>query len=165
MALVWISKSLIDEMESEARRWAPLETGGVLLGFWSTDEPTAEITAVTGPGPNAVHRRSSFIPDYDYQDREITVAYRRSGRIHSYLGDWHSHPFGSGMLSLSDRRTLQRIATDVGARAPQALMAVLSHKKAWTPHIWMYKPPGSIREKLLMKCDESCALRLIGKSG
>lgn len=92
-------------------------------------EPASARTVVcesVGPGPRAVHRRTRFLPDHQYHEQEAARIYLASGRIVSYLGDWHSHPRGSLALSVTDRRTLGRIARAPAARAPQPIMIVLA---------------------------------------
>src|SRR5688500_572542 len=100
---VWVPRSILDSMTEEANRWLPLETGGMLLGYWSDDRSEAVITEVTGPGPKGAHSKTEFIPDDQYQDRMIDEIYARSGRRYRYLGDWHTHPLGEESLSYKDR--------------------------------------------------------------
>ena len=132
----WISKASLDEMIAEAERVFPNETGGVLLGYWVHPLEEVVITAVVGPGPNAVHQGDRFVPDVRYQDEEIARHYSESGRLHTYLGDWHTHPRSEPWLSRQDRRTLWEIATHAEARAPVPLMAVLACGSPWTLEVW-----------------------------
>jgi integrative and conjugative element protein (TIGR02256 family) len=69
------------------------------MGYWV--EPCIElrITKMIGPGLNAFHGATSFYPDYDWQEEQIAEIYRTTGRVETYLGDWHFHPFGSDRLS------------------------------------------------------------------
>ncbi len=119
---------------------APKETGGTLLGYWTTAGDDVVVTNITGPGPGAIHENHRFVPDYDYQDREIVAIYAASGRHHAYLGDWHTHPNGGTGLSRQDRCTLRRIAAHAPARAPCPLMAVLGERSEWNLKIWAYLP-------------------------
>src|SRR5690606_33938556 len=84
------------------------------------------VRASVGPGPRAVHRRRGFVPDHVYHELETARIYADSGRVWSYLGDWHSHPSGTLVLSRTDRRTLARIARAPDARVPKPLMIVLA---------------------------------------
>lgn len=122
-------------MTLEAKRTDPLETGGVLLGYWA-DTGEVVVASVVGPGPAAVHRRDRFLPDHAYQEREVALAYRESGRRITYLGDWHSHPSGLGTLSRRDRVTLRRIGNNPGARAPRPLMAIVTSRVKWDLSVW-----------------------------
>lgn len=126
MATIWIAASLLNALMQEAVSGLPNETGGVLLGYWDQDAPnTGLITDITGPGPEAIHKRTSFIPDYRFQEEQIRMIYEKSGRVSTYLGDWHTHPGGSAKLSLIDRVTLHRIANFGPARARTPLMSIV----------------------------------------
>jgi integrative and conjugative element protein (TIGR02256 family) len=113
-------------MAAEAQRMAPLESGGVLLGWHGSDGLEVIVVDVLGPGPGATHMRTMFEPDADWQCAGIARAYEKSGRVLSYLGDWHSHPGGSERPSRRDERTARRIARSRHARAQRPLMLIMS---------------------------------------
>ena len=129
----------------EALRAVPNETGGVLMGYWAAPYTEVVITDAIGPGRNAVHYEKSFIPDSEYQESEIARVYRESDRVSTYLGDWHTHPFGSSYLSYRDKRTLRRIAKHQDARCPIPVMAIASgHDDDWLLRIWRYEEPAGL---------------------
>jgi integrative and conjugative element protein (TIGR02256 family) len=123
---VWIAFQVWDAIVAESNRAFPLETGGLLMGYSEPASARTVIRESVGPGPRAVHRRTRFLPDHRYHEREVARIYADSGRIISYLGDWHSHPRGTLALSVTDRRTLGRIARTPTARAPRPIMMVLA---------------------------------------
>lgn len=121
---LWVSGSLLREIEAECTRVFPNETGGILLGYRGGADEFV-VTAVIGPGPSAHHSRYAFSPNHEFQEREVARIYRESGRNWNYLGDWHSHPGGGPHLSGTDRGTIARIASSEEARAPEPLMLVV----------------------------------------
>lgn len=123
---VWFTRDVIAELNAEADRCLPRETGGVLLGY--ADELTGDImvASAVGPGALARHGRRTFVPDHRFHEREVARLYDESGRIWTYLGDWHSHPSGRLGLSIADRRTLGRIARSKQARIPRPIMTVIA---------------------------------------
>jgi integrative and conjugative element protein (TIGR02256 family) len=126
-------------MVVEAARAAPLESGGVLLGWQDPEGLELVIARVVGPGPQATHRRTRFSPDDDWQRERIADAYAASGRTVSYLGDWHSHPGGGDMPSRRDERTARRIARSRSARARRPVMLILSGKAdMWRPSAYRF---------------------------
>ena len=137
----WIATSVLDALSSEATVAAPLETGGVLLGYWSESPVAPVITHRIGPGPSAVHETHRFVPDHRFQELEVARLYRESSGQLQYLGDWHTHPNNAGYLSRKDRRTLRRIARSPEARATRPLMLILAYGPEWHPVVW------SIRER------------------
>lgn len=131
-------------MTLESARRFPEETGGVLLGY--SDESGFEIVIehAIGPGPEASHARTYFLPDQNFHEQEIARIYSTSGRMSTYLGDWHSHPAGGAYLSKTDRKTLERISRAETARFPRPLMALLAGPE-WEITIWR----GSLQPTLL----------------
>jgi integrative and conjugative element protein (TIGR02256 family) len=132
----WIPKLLYDEMVAEAAKWAPLETGGVLLGYFS-DSNEVVVTALVHAGPKAKRTRWSFRPDPQFQNDAIAGKYEASGRQDRYLGDWHTHPGGSRNMSWRDRRTLQSIAECDDARIANPVMVIL-HDDDWKLAPWQF---------------------------
>jgi integrative and conjugative element protein (TIGR02256 family) len=131
MPRVWLTLSAREKLLQEADRTKPKETGGVLIGYRG-EQDTIVIADIVGPGPRATHMRYSFAPDHEYQEQEIARIYEASGRVRTYLGDWHSHPRGSATMSTTDRRTLRRIARTRSARQPEPLMLIISGGTRWS---------------------------------
>lgn len=125
----WVDKKNLELAISESERWCPKETGGVLMGYWSDNDVV--ITNLIGPGPKAVHKRRSFTPDDQWQANEIAKIYNESKRVITYLGDWHSHPYGAPELSIKDLVTLFRVARHKPARAPKPVMGILHNNPLW----------------------------------
>jgi integrative and conjugative element protein (TIGR02256 family) len=153
---VELAHPVLQEMEAEARRRFPEESGGVLLGYRypSRREPTRVVRQI-GPGPKAVHRRHRFEPDGKWQDEEIGRAYEASGRILTYLGDWHSHPGGGGRPSGLDRSTAGAIAEFEEARASQPLFLILhGGRTEWSLAPYRYRRRRLRRARLCVLDDE-----------
>lgn len=132
---VWLASAALDDMLDEAAEHAPLETGGVLLGYVSPrgdpgDPEQVMVEAALGPGPAARHSKSRFDPDSGWQERELARRYQESGRITTYLGDWHTHPNGVPVPSRRDEKTAQAISRDKNARLPRPLMLILASQSA-----------------------------------
>jgi integrative and conjugative element protein (TIGR02256 family) len=133
----WLAQSAFDSMLAEADRCAPYETGGVLMGYRSSDPEALVIVEIVGPGPDAKHGLTSFAPDHAFQQVEIDRIYIRSDRRITYLGDWHTHPKGVAELSLTDRLTQVRIGRHREARASRAVMAILAGEGlSWSLALW-----------------------------
>lgn len=128
----------LDRIEREADRTYPLETGGVLMGYWA-HEALLYVTAVIGPGPTAKHRRWNFTADYHWQLERIAEQYESSGRRETYLGDWHTHPGARhGDLSAIDMCALRKVVLSPHARAPRAISAILfGDSRGWKLNLWL----------------------------
>ena len=149
--IAWIAQSVVTAMTGEASARFPEETGGVLLGYWSQTEDDVVIHHAVGPGPNATHKRLRFHPDSQFHEAEIARIYEMSGRRHTYLGDWHTHPRGGLRLSVRDLRTLSRIARTREARVSVPIMIILAgDEKEWKIAVWRFQGPHGL----------ACILRL-----
>ncbi|WP_221175684.1 Mov34/MPN/PAD-1 family protein [Rufibacter immobilis] len=135
MQTVWLKESAYNAILIETIKKMPLETGGILMGYWGNNNE-AVVTAVIGPGSKAIHLKRSFIPDNEYHLEEISSHYADSGQTETYLGDWHTHPKANAYLSGRDEETLIAIANHKEARLPNPLMMILGTKpfglKVWT---------------------------------
>lgn len=124
---LWLARNASARMLEEAARRHPHETGGVLLGY-GVGGGEVVVTAVVGPGPNALHERHRFVPDHAYHESEVARLYKESGRRWTYVGDWHSHPDAEAYLSATDTETLERIAEAKAARVAQPVMVILGQR-------------------------------------
>lgn len=146
--LVWLTHSASVSIVAEVVRAGALETGGLLVGYWS-GEADVVVTDATRPGPLAAHAEDTYVPDADHDELAMARLYAASGRRHAYLGDWHSHPRGGVGLSERDRRTLLTIATSAQARAPVPLMGiVVPSPSALTIAFWRLCPQTTRRVEL-----------------
>lgn len=120
---VWLSRTVLESLAAEADRGYPLETGGVLAGYFA-DSGEAVVEHAIGPGPGAVHKRYRFLPDSEWQCERLNELYERSNGVHVYIGDWHTHPDGTGRMSLLDHWTLRAIAKHPAACLANPLMLI-----------------------------------------
>lgn len=144
--VVWIDERLLESMEAEAALHGPDETGGMLIGYWS-DSGDAVITDTIEGGPGAVRRPSRFLPDGQWQQERLDEIYIRSGRVHTFLGDWHSHPLGGLRPSLRDRDTAKKVAKSKEARASQPLTLICAKREGhWRWAVFGYRRRRGFRE-------------------
>lgn len=152
---VWVNRSAMAGMTDEAERAHSGETGGMLLGWVNSSRSEVVVATIVGPGPDAEHHPTRFVPDADWQQTHLGAAYRRTGGKLTYLGDWHVHPQGGYGMSRRDCRAMARIASTPEARCAHPLMALLARNCAdgayqfgvwsWYPS-WMPFHPGHTTE-------------------
>ena len=127
---------VLESLSIEAKAKYPLETGGVLMGYFGEPGNVSVIMYASGPGPNAIHLRNYYRPDQKFDESQIATIYRESGRQITYLGDWHTHPAPIDKLSYKDRKTLKKIAMYKNAHVNTPLMLILSYHCQWKALIW-----------------------------
>lgn len=138
---VWMTTPVMHRLMELGSAYAPLETGGVLLGWRDGDNRI--VVDLIGAGPRALHGQHTFLPDHPWQMSQIREAFERSGGDLDYLGDWHTHPGGVAEMSAPDRSTLRRI----GRRVPCAIMVIAAggQNSGWDLRCWMHQRAGWLK--------------------
>lgn len=108
MSNIIFKKSQLDVIEKEISKFGTVETGGVLMGYVTTEGIIVE--AISGPGPKAIHEDVYFRADPSYIDMFIDMTYANSNGQWEYLGEWHTHPQIVPEPSVKDLISLEEIA-------------------------------------------------------
>lgn len=154
-SFIWFKQSAFQSLVKEAKKKYPLETGGVLIGYFVSKNKIV-ITEVLGPGKLAEHEKDRFEPDQNFHEIELEKHFFNTNHKEVYLGDWHTHPNFKPYLSKIDLKTLRRIAKYKPSQLSHPLMAVLGTSnmdfKIWqyvssTSFFWNYKV--NVRECLV----------------
>lgn len=125
---LWLTHELLARLVALGEQFAPLETGGILLGWRNGCDHIA--TGMIGPGPCAMHGRYAFVPDHAWQMAALRRIFSASKGDLDYLGDWHTHPTGPAKMSDEDRSTLRRICRKVAT----PVMVIVDPSTA-VPHV------------------------------
>jgi integrative and conjugative element protein (TIGR02256 family) len=111
-----------------ARSHLPNEFGGIFVGikynnFW-------HITDFEIP-TKYTHSKTGFTRNADNLNSYLKDIYQKSNGKIEYLGEWHSHPFGSTMYSTNDFNSMSEIAKEENTKNRTPILAILSisHKK------------------------------------
>lgn len=142
---LWLHRIGLDRMVAEASSKVPLETGGILIGYFSVPDGVPVVFLTTGPGPAALHSRFGYAPDNAHDAQKIAEAYEASGGLLTYLGDWHTHPLPRSGLSRKDKRVMRRIARSKTARLPSPNMLILYFDGQWEIAAWQGRLGSSWR--------------------
>lgn len=134
--LIWFPDAVRRACAADANQHFPNESGGAFMGYES--DGAVVITAMIPGGANARRTPTSYEPDVRWQNCQIGLHYEESGRLDTYLGDWHSHPNTKrAYLSWDDRAVLKKIILDPAARAPRPVMMILAGSRGgWHEHAW-----------------------------
>ena len=108
---VEIAGQALESVFEECDRYDHVETGGRVIGHFTTDGDSLVIQArgVIEPGPNARRSRTSFFQDGDHQTEVFRRIEAEDPSI-EHLGNWHTHHVnGYPTLSGGDRATYRRV--------------------------------------------------------
>ena len=128
-----IGNRRLSVMRAECSESHPLETGGVLIGYYNARHDTAIVTGAGGPPPDSERGSARFYRGTQGLDRLLANLWRK--REH-YLGEWHCHPGGSARPSAADIRQMQEIANDYDAHCPEPVLLVMGANNAVTAHVF-----------------------------
>ena len=121
-----LDHALVDYVSSLRRKRLPLETGGVLIGHF--DGPRRRVYIVDAlRAPNDSHEKGdAFVRGFaDLRDAIRDIEARTGSQV-SYIGEWHSHPDGTGVgRSDDDSELLRQIAGEMCADGWPGVMMIV----------------------------------------
>lgn len=103
-----IHQNVIEQIETESTQYSPLETGGALIGHISDVNQCITICDLIPPPEDSIRSKTQFdLGIQGLREKVIDIIKKTNGLL-TYVGTWHSHPFG-GRASNLDKRTKERI--------------------------------------------------------
>lgn len=115
------------------------EVGGILIGSYRG--PHMEVIRWTEPGPTDVSSFTSFTKHDRHHQAAASAAWRKSSGTETYIGEWHTHPFGDVIPSRLDHQTWKKITRQNG----MCCSFVLVSPAGWG----VFLVPSSVRSELL----------------
>lgn len=117
-----IHNSLIKGIQNEMRRVGAFETGGLIIGEYSTDNSTAIVEKIIYPPENHFYEPCNFELDPKYSNKIIDEEWKQGRR---WLGNWHSHPNNSANPSRIDDNVMFDYANSEKANLPEAISLII----------------------------------------
>jgi integrative and conjugative element protein (TIGR02256 family) len=130
-----VTKHLYAKLLSERVSNLPKETGGYLIG--RRRGPHIEITNLTIQGPNDMATVRSFDRSDPGHALRAIEAWNSDSKQSGIVGDWHSHPIGTGIPSTQDERSWLILAKSEKAKVvgiivyPESISVYLTKTKAF----------------------------------
>jgi integrative and conjugative element protein (TIGR02256 family) len=126
---VRLAASAVAEMRAEARRGArvrapQVETGGSLLGGFDAAASVVWVDEATGPPSDSLLSEVHF--QHGTMGVEERIAARRTAtaRVTTFVGMWHTHPYGLAAPSPTDEEGMQELVLPVAKAPPRALLLI-----------------------------------------
>ena len=107
-----------------AAEFAPLETGGLVLGRYTAGRTVLTVTALLPPPPDSLHGRTDFVRGVVGLREAIGAARAEDPEVY-VAGEWHTHPGEAPTPSGSDHRHMRGFTWRglFGCRSPVLLVA------------------------------------------
>lgn len=97
LRVVW-DHGLHTKVHAFRREGLPRETGGVLLGYFDMKNERVYVVDALPAPPDSRRGEAEFVRGIEGLEAAVDAAKRRTGNIVTYIGEWHSHPFGVAAL-------------------------------------------------------------------
>lgn len=119
-------------------RSAPNETGGILLGHYSTAHDFAVVTAITAAPTDSRSGRTWFIRGVRGLQRTVDRLWSRQRDY--YLGEWHFHPGGAPISSSTDIQQMREIAESEQYHCPEPVLLIIGGdpKGSWQSRAYVF---------------------------
>jgi len=119
---VKISEDCIDSILSYIRIAGRYETGGILMGQYSTNLDIATIKNITGPPSDSKGGRTWFKRGIKGLKMIIDRFWEQKTY---YLGEWHFHPNAAPNPSLQDKKQMSEIAISPDYNCPEPILLII----------------------------------------
>lgn len=114
-----------DDMRMRFLRAADKETGGVLYGRIDPKRQIVYVAYASAPPPDSVGHSYVFRRGIEGLHEQVEEVDELTGGLITYVGEWHTHPRGSGDLSSVDQKAVDTLqAIHAAARFPTLVTIV-----------------------------------------
>ena len=132
---VIVPPEVLEVMTKMARAASPDETGGTLVGHYSSDMREAFVEQALGVRTGARSSRTAFYRPPDSDDGQLAEIYHASSGLTHYLGEWHTHPNAGPNPSRKDLATLRGLARSASVATDTPILIILGDS-------FISAPPG-----------------------
>ena len=121
-----LDSALVEHVSSLRRARLPVETGGVLIGYFDVSRRRVYVVDALPAPRDSDERVDAFIRGFADLRNEIDGIEARTGGQVGYVGEWHSHPDGAGIaMSDYDSELLRQIADEVRADGQPGVVMIV----------------------------------------
>jgi len=129
LRVAW-DEGLRSKIRDMRERGLPKETGGVLLGYFDMPNDTVYVVDAMPAPPDSERGSGEFIRGVEGLEAAVEEAGRRTGKVVTYVGEWHSHPRGVAPLPSSwDNDLMVHLATLLHQDGHPALMLIVGDSR------------------------------------
>jgi integrative and conjugative element protein (TIGR02256 family) len=122
-----IRDDLLAEMVRHGRKFYPKEYGGILVGRYSENNTVVMIEEIVLP---LNYKASAFSFERGTKGlRDALLKHFKSNPILVYVGEWHTHPNGSTIPSITDTDALKKIAKHESVFIENPVLVIIALNK------------------------------------
>lgn len=125
---VRVHSRVVREMRERLLRAAPKETGGLMIGVTHSKRRVIYVTRIIDPPPDSKGTPSGFRRGTRRLPQTVDAVKKASGGLLGYVGDWHTHPRGSGRISTTDIKAILQTKRDFDMAGMPTFILIASHK-------------------------------------
>ncbi len=139
---VLLGPGALEQMLDLCRQATRVETGGVLIGRYSSDHRTAHVELATGPGSDSQAGRTWLVRGVRGLQKILDTLWNQKRRY--YVGEWHFHPGAAPSPSRRDVSQMQSIARSVQYHCPEPLLVIIGGDPdgAYSLHVEVHTRSG-----------------------
>lgn len=105
-----IKESVVNKIKSYIQlKKNSLEAGGILIGYETVDGDII-IEYATEPYKGDKRKRNFFYRKDSKHNEILDKIWEQEGRIHMYIGEWHTHPENRPLYSYQDKENWIKIS-------------------------------------------------------
>ncbi len=124
----------------------PNETGGILIGNYSTNQGIANIIQTPPPPLNSKHAKYNFSRGTKGLKETLDIAWK-NGQY--YLGEWHYHPNAPADPSYTDIKQMITFSNDKKLKCPEPILLIIGgNLNNWKISISIF----SNKERTILEC-------------
>lgn len=120
---VRLGRGALGQMLDLCRRAKRLETGGVLIGRYSSDHRVAHVDVATGPGSDSQAGGTWLVRGVRGLQKILDTFW--SQKRGYYVGEWHFHPGAAPSPSRRDVSQMRSIASSDQYHCPEPLLVII----------------------------------------
>ena len=131
-----LDRTLVEHVGSMRRARLPVETGGVLVGYFDVPHRYVYVVdALPAPADSGEYEDGFVRGCAGLPDAIRVIEARTAGQV-GYVGEWHSHPDGAGVgMSDDDCELLRHLADEVRADGWPGVMMIIGPDDSFAFHV------------------------------
>jgi hypothetical protein len=123
-----IQAQAVEDIRARLTRAAPNETGGLMIGTAHIKLRTIYVTRIVGAPPDSAGSPSSFKRGASDLPEVVNEIHEATGGLLGFVGDWHTHPRGSGNISPTDIAAMQKTKRNFDTAGLPTFILIATHR-------------------------------------